>query len=399
MNSFILSILLSVSLVFVSACSSKEGPQGADGSDRMTRVDQPLLLTPMDDEEGGVPLRAAPAIRYVATIDPPRSENRNPYPLQATAFDFMWDTKYSAVVYGYAGAPIEGALDIIVSAGYDSGTFYRVKTFPFPDTEFNDVAAYQQDGKTLLALAGHDAEGALIRIVEVINTDQIEIIKDIRIDGYVTTGIRKSSDFERNPILYGISGNRGIAFQLDTRSFEIRNLATVIAGASILDFSGNPFVLGFDEYISDMAIGPIFREELFPAHYLGVNKKIDAPARMVSIDRSLYSNVGNRLRAYTFTGDPERLRPEFVSVKKLPGRSNGLDAYENDLVLAQGQAGALYYDRTCPERPRLLGRFDFRDDRGSANNVKIGPQYGRPGNTMAFISDGRGGVRLIQISN
>jgi hypothetical protein len=414
-----LACTAALAITLLTSCApSKNSQPGSDQSSRVTALNQVLELNAeLDDDENlsseelndeendkenegdlGAHARTdrpSPSLRYVATIDPPRSQMGNPLPLQATAFAFLWDTKYAVVTYNYAGAPIEGALDLVVSAGYNSDTFYRVTNWNFRGAEFNDVVTFEKDGESWIALAGHDEEGAIVRFIRIVGNEEIEVVRDVRVDGFVVTGLRLASDFARSQLIYGVSGNRGAVFSIDARSLESRNFLSIASGASVLDFAGALFALGYESSIGDMGIGPVVDQDFWPTALLNVNRAIDAPARMVSQDQYLYTNVGNRLRTFEYRNSPN-LRLARTS-GRVGGTSNGLDVYDTHLMLAQGERGAIYYDLIRPNRPKRVGRIDFRDDRGSANQIKIGPQYQHPDNTLAFISVGIGGVRLVEI--
>jgi hypothetical protein len=120
------------------------------------------------------------------------------------------------------------------------------------------------------------------------------------------------------------------------------------------------------------------------------SERFAAPVRMALANADVVTN-GAHSGLTVLQASPTSATIAFHA--DLPGTGNGIDIAGNLAVLAQGEAGTLLYDFTTPTAPVFLGSFAFPDDRGSANEVRLGSCAA---NDYIFLSDGLGGFRIVR---
>lgn len=348
------------------------------------------VVTLQGPENGKKP---KPVFEYLATLDAPQSTQGNP-PLQATSLQILENEKLALVTYHTRGEKIEGALDVVLFG--PEQTLDRLEHFHFNDAEFNAVVSYFDESTQnyVVILGGNDGNGALVKILTFDPSfKSFKLIRDLHPKGFVTTGIALSQNFKKDRTLYGITGNPGVIFTLNLDSYQINVVDHVTYGSSIIPARKQVFALAQFKLFQAMSIGQVFDHVFIPMYALQKRGAL-APARGVFHGSHIYTNTGGKLRIFRTENSPSQDHDLYLisqSRKKLAGTPNGIDAFKEHLVLAQGEAGAFYYSLAQDgEHARYLGKFDFRDDRGSSNDVRI------QGN-LVLVADGLGGVRLLKI--
>lgn len=335
----------------------------------------------------------APVLEYLATLNSPASTQGNP-PLQATSLQVLKNQKMAFVTYHTAGEKIEGGLDLISFSNQQ--TIERLHHVHFDHTDYNDVLAYEDsDTQSLrVILAGNDEKGALISVFTW-DSKRNKLLKssEIRPCGYVVTDIALSHSFEKDRTVYGVSAHPGAIFSFNVDTLNVKVYDEVDHGLSVIPMHERIFAIAQFKVSKAMSLGQVF-SNMFVPNYVLKRSPAKAPGRSAILGTHVYTNVGNRLRIFRTDDIPSHDHDIYLisrSKREIPGTPNGIDANGHHLMLAQGDAGVRYYSlKKGREYARYLGTFDFQDDRGSANDVRI------EGN-LVLVSDGLGGVRLLKI--
>lgn len=376
--------VLAVSVVVV-ACSASTGAPAPRGQDRIHVVNQPLAVTSAPGSTATKTQSIRPnaaktqgnAFTYVASVDAPVDALGRR--LQATNFAF--DQRYAYVVYNMAGPDISGALDVVDLS--DPTSPRLVASVAYDDAEFADVRIDQD--RAYLVGAGH--KGALLRLVDISEPSDPKVAGDLRLASYYATSI----DILGGTAWVTTGSDGGVAeITVGKQAPTLARFSEIGNALSTVQVNGARMVLGGDSTALHRLDDGVFTKVGDVS-----SSPIPAPGRMATAYDLVFTNAGHSgLRVLKLTGNGTRL--DMLASTALEGTGNGIDASQHLLVLAQGEAGTLLYDIDAPETPSLLGKFDFPDDRGSANQIR----FGACGNKeYVFQSDGLGGFRIVQVND
>ncbi len=315
--------------------------------------------------------------KYLASVEAPKGSVSGEY-LQATSFDFY--QQFAVVTYAMVGDSAEGQVDLVyVKKGSWADIHASVS---FENTEFGDVAVSGKYAYLVGASSG-EHEGAVIVVMDVSSPKAFAEVGRVNLPGYYASSIA----IEKSTAYIASGDNAGV-IRVDISKPSAPKivgehalsgiLSVVRANGETYSLSGKKGTHLFKgakfENIAQFSLDPSF-----------------APGRMVADDNLLITNADQSgLNIFSFRSD------RIIAHEPLKGTGNGLDLYCELLFLAQGDAGLWVADISRPDRPDVMGHFDFPDDRGSANNVQIDKVNGT--NTI-FLADGLGGFRVIAFEN
>ncbi len=321
---------------------------------------------------------------HIASVDPPPAPG-HPLDLQATSFAFIGDSLYGAhiiITYNYWRDTVYGGIEVINIDDLEKPVIVFSKSFP--DREFSDIAV---DGNYAYAVGNHLQKGAFLQKIDLSNPTQPRMMDMVEFNGYSATSI-----VLENLIAYIVVGdNLGmLAVDVSGSDFSLVDQVYLLDHATYgLRYLGRTYVLGGS---GDFGIHRTRNGRLdFLVPLSG--GPATSPARMVFSGDKLYTNA-------QFSGlsiiDIRGAFATLVSQAPVGGTGNGIAVNGNIALLAQGQKGLLAYDIHDSTDPAYLGYFDFTDDRGSANNLRIKVTKGE---IFALLSDGLGGFRILKIVN
>ncbi len=364
------------------ACSSEAGDEPLDQS-RITLVNAPLPVR--EDAASGAATGLAPrtlesegaTFTYVASVDAPKFQGKT---VQATNFAF--DRDWAFVVYNTAGPDIRGGIDVLDLSKPSQPKL--VASIISEEQEFADIAVL---GDFAYAV-GATPRGATLKVFDVANPKRLVERGSLDLPAHYATSI----SLETANDAWVTTGTNGGLVHVDVSdaahpaiavSYPIPNALYVLPmeGAHLV-LGGDPALAVHREKDGDLAsvasVSPTF---------------VEAPGRLARRDHRLFTNAG--LTGLTQMDVSSDGREVTVSGHaSLAGTGNGIDATSSYLFLAQGEAGAFVRSFHGNDPPEPVGRFDFPDDRGSANQVRAGKNGGTK--TSVFLGDGLGGFRIVQ---
>lgn len=376
---FILGALLCSSLLI--ACGEQFEATQASGSKTDDTPEEAKAI----DETGrfkyfntSVPLKkdwgdeAESKFVYVASLDAPVEEESGEA-VQATSF--FLEGRHAYVSYNMAGASLGGGIELI---NLDNPKRPLVeKSFITNDIEFADLVVY----KDHIYAVGADENGAVLAVFD----EKLNEQSRIPLDAYYANSI----SLQAKNLYVSAGDNLGIVqFWILNRSRPTRVSSYPLKASTHVQ----PWRHSF------LAFG---RGSLYRADHWGELEELvelskesfEAPARFRVDGNTLVTNaVGSQLLVFDLK-KAEKKEVELVAKERLPGTGNGLDLYKKSLFLAQGDAGVHYYELRHKNKLRYKGQFDFKDDRGSANNVRVGKIKS---GEFIFSADGLGGLRILK---
>ncbi len=315
------------------------------------------------------------AFVYVASVDAPMFNGKT---VQATNFAFDGDTAY--VVYNTAGPEIRGGIDVLDLSKLSQPKL--VASIVSEEQEFADIALR---GNFAYAV-GATPRGATLKVFDIAKKSKVVEVGSLDLPAHYATSI----SLETANDAWVTTGTNGGLVHVDVsnpRQPKIETSYAIPNALYVLPMQGAHLVLGGDalavhrEKDGDLAaVAPVS-----PAF-------VEAPGRLAQRDHRLFTNAGlTGLTQMDVSADGRDVT--VTGHSSLAGTGNGIDASSAHLFLAQGEAGTLLYDFHGNDPPAYVGKFDFPDDRGSANQVRAGKCGGKPN---VFVGDGLGGFRIIQ---
>lgn len=343
--------------------------------DRLYLVGEPVALAGGDPTirtlNGG--WTPSTTFTHVATVEAPELAGRK---VQATNFAVAGN--YAYVVYNTAGTEIAGGIDVIdvshVSAPELVGSHID-STIEFAAVAVKGPYAYavgsRADGGVLVVWDVH-APASPTRVATLALGSQY--VTSIEIENhyaYVTIGAEGGVavlDITKPTAPTVVRGTR-VGNALYLRRTNGMNL--VLGGSSAFELAGE----------RDGTVWPMLTIADAP---------VAAPGRFATSGTRLFTNAGHT-GLTTVELSTSATSATLRSHVELSGTGNGLDTSHDYLFLAQGEAGALVY--SLDATPRYLGRFDFPDEPGSANQIRYAKHVAGAG--YLFLVDGLGGFRIL----
>jgi hypothetical protein len=374
---------LASSLLLATGCSAEKSGGGIESTSgsvagRLHPVNLALAIAPMD--AGAAPsfqTSGATSFTYVAAVNAPVNPATSDA-LQATNFAFT--NTHAVVTYNMAGPAIEGALDVVDLSDPTKATL--VACLQFPAEEFADVAV---SGGTAF-LVGQGGAGGLLAVVDIRDPAHPREIADLALGSYYATSIALEGTSAY--VTTGDTGGGLVRVDVSNPSAPaIKSVVPLSNALSAIRSEETTFVFGGDTTTSLYSIATT---SALPLATIG-GGRFAAPVRMALTNADVVTN-GAHSGLSVLRASPTSATLLFHA--DLPGTGNGIDIAGNLGVLAQGEAGTLLYDFTIPTAPVFLGSFAFPDDRGSANEVRLGSCVA---NDYIFLSDGLGGFRIVRI--
>jgi hypothetical protein len=374
---------LASSLLLAIGCSGGKSGAGIESTSgsvagRLHPVNLALAITPLD--AGASPsfqTSGATSFTYVASVNAPVNPGTSDV-LQATNFAFT--NTHALVTYNMAGPATEGALDVVDLS--DPTKAALVACLQFPAEEFADVAVSGGDA----FLVGQGAAGGLLAVVDISDPAHPREIADLALGSYYATSIALEGTSAY--ITTGDTGGGLVRVDVTNPSAPaIKSIVPLSNALSAIRSEETTFVFGGDTATNLYSIATTSALSLAT---IG-SERFAAPVRMALTNADVVTN-GAHSGLSVLHASPTSATLVFHA--DLPGTGNGIDIAGNLGVLAQGEAGTLLYDFTTPTAPIFMGSFAFPDDRGSANEVRLGNCVA---NDYIFLSDGLGGFRIVRL--
>lgn len=373
--------------VGLSACSGPgSGSEAERSAGRVHEVNQPVQLE--SDAPRGVPgvrpqsfsgSSTGPQFSYVAAVDAPVTKDGRT--LQATSFAVRG--KFGYAVYMMAGLDVFGALDIINLD--DPSHPVLVSTTMFPTAEFADIQVAGTTAYLGGARSDGDAGGTL-EVMDVANPAHPVSLGHVALAGHTVTSLALGPTS-----LLATTGDNGglVEFAIGGKS-PLPKLVSTIPMANALYVRRK----GDDAYVlagsTSTSVTTVHSGRVSSTTQVA-SQQVAAPARLRRYQNTLVVNAQQTGLTLLDASGKSAAQHE-----TLLGTGNGLEISRHLGFFAQGEAGIRVYDFRGSGLPTYLGHFAFPDERGSANNVRIG-RIGA--NQQVFLSDGLGGFRIVRFAS
>ncbi len=371
-------IILTTLTIFVSACGSQSDPIGAiepSPEQRITPLNRDLIL---DSGQHKIS-EDDPALKftYIASTSAPLDpESKTRF--QAT--NFAPTESFVVVTYAMAGSATRGAIDLIDINDIKAPKI--LSTIFLKDMEFADVATDEKYGY----FVGAGLNGALLHIRTLPKSGKSEDVASLELPGYYATDIQIVEN-----AAWITAGNNAGLMKVDIQDpkkpvlLEFYSLENAV---SSLSADHRVFVLAGE---SKSSIFELLDSKFYESASVS-DQPPQAPGRMAFEDEILATNAGvSGLSVF----DAEKKTLKLLHHRDLPGTGNSIALHSKFAFLAQGEAGLHVMDLYYPSTPSYLGKFDFSDDSGSANQVRVCLSGSNP---LVFVADGLGGFRILNFT-
>jgi hypothetical protein len=373
---FILSLLSSCGEISGQKDDPRFPRQKGENQIRLSYATSGDVIEVLRDENNYEEESSTTNLESLFRISPPRRENGDNFQATSTAYY----NNISFITYNLRGDDIEGWLDVVTID--EQMTVSGLSSVSFPNYEFSEVMVHNG----MLYLAGQKRHEDTTR-------NGVVLIFDITINGTLTfkqeleqEGFYSNSIVTEDDLLFvGTGDNEGVSiYRKIGESYLLLSKLLVPELLSIVADSGHYRLLhNVNGQLIQSKLNLDLNSGVLTAigSTSGMGTGCFAPTRMATGLQYIFTLTCNGM---LMVEDTVALSDFNI---QLAGTLNSVMMLDGHLIVAAGEAGVHVYNEM--EDVKYLGKFDFKEDFGSANYVNSSIVHN---NNLVSLSDGLSGT-------